>query len=222
MEPIVNLILYFIIYIILFAFAVYVKRKVNNLATKEDIREISYEKIKGENLATKEDIKEITKNIESVKSEFQKYIDEHKIKFEKLHESRFDYITELYKKLLEIYKEVNYYCEMMPYTDRKEFRELAFKSYKIIYDLYIDYQKNSLLSTDKIDTLMEDMYNKYKAAIKEISKGANVKIRLSEGRYFNSEIVNNAYKQIDEGMKIFESEIKVILEEIKNEFKVLL
>lgn len=47
----------------------YNKKKGENLAIKEDSRDINYEGEKGKNLATKEDIDEITKIIESVKNE---------------------------------------------------------------------------------------------------------------------------------------------------------
>jgi hypothetical protein len=47
----------------------YNKKKGENIAIKEDSREIDYEKEKGKNLATKEDIAQITKEIESVKNE---------------------------------------------------------------------------------------------------------------------------------------------------------
>lgn len=47
----------------------YNKRKGENLAMKEDSRDINYEGEKGKNLATKEDIDGITKIIESVKNE---------------------------------------------------------------------------------------------------------------------------------------------------------
>lgn len=47
----------------------YNKKKGENLAIKEDSREIDYEKEKGKNLATKEDIAQITKEIEKVKNE---------------------------------------------------------------------------------------------------------------------------------------------------------
>lgn len=47
----------------------YNKKKGENLAMKEDSRDIKYEEEKGRNLATKEDIAQITKEIEKVKNE---------------------------------------------------------------------------------------------------------------------------------------------------------
>lgn len=47
----------------------YNKKKGENLAMKEDSRDINYEGEKGKNLATKEDIAQITKEIELVKNE---------------------------------------------------------------------------------------------------------------------------------------------------------
>lgn len=47
---------------------VYFNRKSSNQADKEDNRDLHYEAEKGKNIATKEDIAEITKNIEEVKN----------------------------------------------------------------------------------------------------------------------------------------------------------
>lgn len=47
----------------------YNKKKGENLAMKEDSRDINYEGEKGKNLATKEDIEQITEQIEKVKNE---------------------------------------------------------------------------------------------------------------------------------------------------------
>ena len=54
----------------------------------------SYAKKKGEDLATKEDIAEITKKIESVKDNYNKSLEKHKIELQKEFES-YKYINEL-------------------------------------------------------------------------------------------------------------------------------
>lgn len=48
----------------------YNKKKGENLAMKEDARNIAYENEKGKNLATKEDIESITKEIKSIEAQF--------------------------------------------------------------------------------------------------------------------------------------------------------
>lgn len=61
----------------------YNKKKGENLAMKEDSRDINYEGEKGKNLATKEDIAKITKEIESVKDSYNKALEAHKIELQK-------------------------------------------------------------------------------------------------------------------------------------------
>lgn len=61
----------------------YNKKKGENLAMKEDSRDINYEGEKGKNLATKEDIAQITKEIESVKDSYNKALEAHKIELQK-------------------------------------------------------------------------------------------------------------------------------------------
>lgn len=65
----------------------YNKKKGENLAMKEDSRDINYEGEKGRNLATKEDIAQITKEIESVKDSYNKALEAHKIELQKEFES---------------------------------------------------------------------------------------------------------------------------------------
>lgn len=65
----------------------YNKKKGENLAMKEDSRDINYEGEKGKNLATKEDIAHITQQIESVKDSYNKALESHKIELQKEFES---------------------------------------------------------------------------------------------------------------------------------------
>lgn len=65
----------------------YNKKKGENLAMKEDSREINYEGEKGKNLATKEDIADITRRIELVKDSYNKALEAHKIELQKEFES---------------------------------------------------------------------------------------------------------------------------------------
>lgn len=65
----------------------YNKKKGENLAMKEDSRDINYEVEKGKNLATKEDIAQITQQIESIKDSYNKSLESHKIDLQKEFES---------------------------------------------------------------------------------------------------------------------------------------
>lgn len=76
----------------------YNKKKGENLAMKEDSRDINYEKEKGKNLATKEDIADITRRIESVKDSYNKALEAHKIELQKEFESH-KYIMGLCRSL---------------------------------------------------------------------------------------------------------------------------
>src|SRR5476649_1844365 len=60
----------------------------------------SYLSQKGKNLATKEDIAEITAKIEGVKTDLRKGAFEHEVRFSKLHERRAEVLAEIYKRLV--------------------------------------------------------------------------------------------------------------------------
>ena len=61
--------------IMIYVLKKYLVKKLENTATRQDIREITYESKKGDNHATKEDIADITSKVESVKVEFSKEIE---------------------------------------------------------------------------------------------------------------------------------------------------
>ncbi len=103
------IIILIIIYPFIFKFVEqYFAQKGENIAQKEDNREIYYEKKKGEDLATKEDIEEITKQIETVKSE---------ISFE--NQRRHEFINQRTRRLLEILfltEKLNEYQNILMFT----------------------------------------------------------------------------------------------------------
>ena len=87
----------------------YLKKKGENLATKEDIREITekieavkssftYANQKAENLATKEDVREITDRIESVKADYGSRLQIQQIRYE----NEFKILLELAEKLVAV------------------------------------------------------------------------------------------------------------------------
>ena len=76
----------------------YNKKKGENLAMKEDSRDINYEGEKGKNLATKQDIADITRGIESVKDSYNKALEAHKVELQKEFESH-KYIMGLCRSL---------------------------------------------------------------------------------------------------------------------------
>lgn len=76
----------------------YNKKKGENLAMKEDSRDINYEEEKGKNLATKQDIADITRRIESVKDSYNKALETHKVELQKEFESH-KYIMGLCRSL---------------------------------------------------------------------------------------------------------------------------
>lgn len=85
----------------------YNKRKGENLAMKEDSRDINYEGEKGKNLATKEDIDGITKIIESVKNE---------ISFESQRKHTFiEERTNRYIEILHLVEELQLYKSQLLY-----------------------------------------------------------------------------------------------------------
>lgn len=95
----------------------YNKKKGENLAMKEDSREIDYEKEKGKNLATKEDIDEITKIIESVKNEIS-FENQRKHTFIEQRTNRFINILYFAEKI-HMYGSLLYSYLNYKYTDKK-------------------------------------------------------------------------------------------------------
>lgn len=97
----------------------YNKKKGENLAMKEDSRDINYEGEKGKNLATKEDIAQITKEIESVKNE---------ISFESQRKHTFiEQRTNRYIEILHLAEELQLYKKQLLFYlyDKKSVEKLS-------------------------------------------------------------------------------------------------
>ncbi len=96
-----------VLYIYLYS---YLKEKAKNLATKDDIKDISYESEKGKNTATKEDVQVITERVESIKNNFNKSIEQLKADLTKkniAYEVDYSfYNTERAKALIDLYRKL--------------------------------------------------------------------------------------------------------------------
>lgn len=95
----------------------YNKKKGENLALKEDSRDINYEGEKGKNLATKEDIAQITKEIENVKNEIS-FENQRKHTFIEQRTNRFINILYLAEKIY-MYGSLLYSYLNDKYADKK-------------------------------------------------------------------------------------------------------
>lgn len=95
----------------------YNKKKGENLAMKEDSRDINYEGEKGKNLATKEDIAQITKEIEKVKNEIS-FESQRKHTFIEQRTNGIIYILYLAEKI-HMYGSILYFYLNDKYSDKK-------------------------------------------------------------------------------------------------------
>lgn len=122
----------------------YLKKKGENRADKQDIRDITYESKKGENLATKEDIKEITDLVESIKND---------VAFES--QRRHDFIeqrTELFLSILKYAEEIDQCGSLMSYYVFTENAEDKIDSLILrVKDITtaVSYNQNLILVSDK-------------------------------------------------------------------------
>lgn len=138
----------------------YNKKKGENLAMKEDSRDINYEGEKGKNLATKEDIALITKEIESVKDIYNKALESHKIELQKEFEAH-KYVVGLCHSLDNILlkhissclqseskKPIGYYENDNKLLNENSKLSLFLSTYKYRYDSISTLQQLRILSSD--------------------------------------------------------------------------
>lgn len=123
----------------------YNKKKGENLAMKEDSRDINYEGEKGKNLATKEDIADITRRIESVKDSYNKALEVHKVELQKEYESH-KYIMGLCHSLDETLLQHISSC-------------LKAETEKDIEDYYND--EDLLMANNKLSNFLSTYKNRY-------------------------------------------------------------
>ncbi len=166
----------------------------------------AYIRKKGDNLATKEDIGEITRKVQEVKTEFIKMSNEHQIRFSKLHEKRAEVISELYSRLYDYYWAVCAFLRNFHNTkpDEKDFKELDDKSYKFsdYFHKHRIYFNKDLCS--KIDEIIPTLYSAYVPLERRDSNDNH----LNEDWNECAEIVQKEYPKIKESL---ESDFRKIL-----------
>ena len=123
----------------------------------------AYIRKKGDNLATKQDIGDITRKVEEVRAEFIKVSNEHQIRFSKLHGERAEVIVELYSRLYDYNWAVCAFLRNFHKTkpDEKEFKKLDDISYKFsdYFHKHRIYFNEDLCS--KIDKIIPTLYSAY-------------------------------------------------------------
>lgn len=167
---------------------------------------------KGKNLATKEDIGDITRKVEEVKAEFIKVSCEHQIRFSKLHEKRAEIIAELYSRLYDFYWAVCAFLRDFHKTkhDEKDFKKLDDKSYE-----FTDYfHKHRIYFNENICSKIDELINAlYSAYVPLENRDRNDK-HLKQDWNKCAEIVRKQYPKIKESL---ESDFKKILGVTENE-----
>jgi hypothetical protein len=206
--------------LLVIGFLYYYKTKLKNFATKQDIREISYEQQKGMNLATKEDIKQITKDIESVKTDFQTYINEQQIKFSVLHQERAKFLMNLYSKLIKLNSKVTNHFRVAMNSNDKERDKILEESNINVDEVETFYFENSILIEDNIGSIIINHFDDLKISIKRLHTGLS--IEKSGFIDKDNNLSDKGTKMIENVIKKIEEDFPEILEKIKYHFQELL
>lgn len=166
----------------------------------------AYIRKKGDNLATKEDIGDITRKVEEVRSEFIRVSSEHQIRFSKLHVDRAEVISELYSRLYDYYWAVCAFLRDFHKTkhDETKLKKLDEKSYEFsdYFHKHRIYFNEDICS--KIDEIIPTLYSAY---VPLENRDINDK-HLNEDWNKCSEIVRKQFPIIKESL---ESDFRKIL-----------
>lgn len=179
----------------------------------------SYMTQKGKNLATKEDITEITNKVETVKTEYKAKFDKIQKKNEVLADSlkqakqrysskQFDLYNELWHSLVDLQTSANDLWEFLSRNDLKIFANKVFKAKNMI-------EKSALLIEDEhYNKLMEIMrkYENFQFGKKKLLKLRNLSIHDQD---FNE----NEIFQIIENNRQSREEYFDLLKDLKVHFK---
>lgn len=183
---------------------------------------------KFENYATKQDVQVITSKVENVKKDLQIIVNEHQIRYSKLHLDRAKFLKELYKKLFELKIEIFDNTNKMMDLRMEERKKVLFKSLGLISEFDLYYTKNDILSTEKIDKLINSFLEKYKDFIWKIKAGSDYKEfsgfnDLSDYQTFiDKGMFDQSQKILEEAFDEMKKNIPKLNTEIKDEFKKLL
>jgi len=177
----------------------------------------SYSSEKGKNLATKEDVAEITEKIESVKKEFTLLVNEHQVKFSYLHIEKAKAIIKLYRKLTLLELTLNKFFNPFQQANRdykKEFKDSQNK----IRNFIIYYNKNKIFYCKEIRYIVDSINSEIKKSWFNYTIDPPIEHRTSNIDVYkeNFKMWNDAWESIDmkiPGLKLeLENEMSKIIE----------
>jgi len=154
---------------------------------------------KGDNLATKQDIGDITRKVEEVKAEFVKISSEHQIRFSKLHEKRAEVIAELYSRLYDYYWAVCAFLKDHQTTspDEKEIKKIDDKSY-----IFSDYfYKHQIYFDEDLGSKIEKIIPTLYSAYVPLERGDNNDASSKENWKKCAEIVDKQFPKIKDSLE---------------------
>lgn len=191
---------------------------------------VSYFKEKGKNLATKDDIADITSIVEAVKTEHQLRmeslkkdlqisINEHQTKFSQLQIVRVDALIELHKKYYLLQMDLRSKFDSFSIMPENR-NEMYWEIMGTIYEFRNFFREKEILFSDKLNELILKIINEY--------FGVFMDARMSQSLHERSKVtmsptdVNKSIELIEKGYEKFKDSIPQITLEIKTEIRQLI
>ncbi len=167
----------------------------------------SYVSKKGKNLATKEDVQEITKKIEEVKAEYAKTLVEYEVRFSRYYEEHTKIIAELYRRLARAHQGLE---DTIGFSVDELNLAALFSSFRTFYE-YFD--ENRVYFQPSTAARITDLYNEFISAGKGLRDARNAKQRGDVQNEMQSWLksVDRLNKDIPALRKELESEFRIVL-----------
>jgi hypothetical protein len=186
---------------------------------------------RGKNAAILDDIEKLTKKVENIKAEIQSSINEHQIKFTKLHELKINAIIDLYKELNKIHKEIELKLYELSIPKLPNRIKLYIDTTKIIDDLRNKFKDIDIFFDDNLIYIFNKIMNDYFDIIMKVKtssekqaiftnentyqyKLSNISVEEMDKTFLD---INNAWNAFRDDIPKLKSQIR---EEIKKELKV--
>ena len=171
----------------------------------------AYFKEKGKNLATKEDISEITNKIESVKSIYERSI----LKFDYFHREQAKVLGQIYSLLVDAVDSMYDLTVPIRWSDGKTIQQRMEEANKKVFDLQEYYKRNRIYLNKEIKTKIE-------AILKEMFESyTDYNLSQMEGleRKEKSEQIEKAFEKIEKKTLPIYDEIEELFRKILNDEK---
>lgn len=153
--------------------------------------------------------------IEKLKHDLEKVVNEHKVRFEKLHERRDIVIATLYSRIVKFYQAIDRFLDFAIILEQDDVEAEAQKLWKAVDSFKSYSEKNRIYFSTEICQRLDNLYS-------AADKPTSALIVAAEYSAIDEDVKNNLLETWQEARDALEGEVNEIRQTLESDFRELL